>query len=101
MSQTNPPPGPIPPIKIPVIEPVAIGAQVGCLTLVIVIFSIFAGITLDRVLGTRPVLTILLVLGSAPIALTLTYFVAMRSIRQMKKPAGPASGNGNSGKEEE
>jgi len=66
----------------------ALGGQVGCSTLVIVILSVFGGIWLDRVLDTKPIFTILFILGSAPLALILTYWMAMRSIQSMK-PASP------------
>jgi len=61
----------------------ALGGQVGCATLAIVILSVFGGIWLDRVLDTKPIFTILFILGSAPLALVLTYWMAMRSIRKM------------------
>lgn len=66
-----------------------VGAQVGCLTLMIVLGAVFGGIWLDRVLGTKPVLTVLLVLGSAPFSLFLTFWIAMRSVRDLNPP-GPA-----------
>ena len=66
----------------------ALGGQVGCSTLVIVIAAVFGGIWLDRFLDTKPVFTILFILGSAPLALGLTYWMALRTL-QNTQPALP------------
>lgn len=63
--------------------PMVVGGEVGCITLFIVIIALVAGLWLDRVLGTKPVFTLLLLLGSAPLSLFLTFRVAKRSINQM------------------
>jgi F0F1-type ATP synthase assembly protein I len=60
-----------------------VGGEVGCLTLIIVIVSVFGGIWLDRILGTKPLFTISLVLVSAPISLVLTYWVAKRAVKDL------------------
>lgn len=65
------------------LTPLMIGGEVGCLTLLIVGIALVAGLWLDRTFGTRPMLTILLLLGSAPFSLILTFWVATRSIRRM------------------
>ena len=59
----------------------ALGAQVGCSTLFIVIAAVFGGIWLDRILDTKPIFTIFFILGSAPLALVLTYWMAMRTLK--------------------
>ena len=59
----------------------ALGGQVGCSTLIIVILAVFGGIWLDRFLDTKPVFTILFILGSAPLALGLTYWLALRTLQ--------------------
>jgi len=69
----------------------AIGGEVGCLTLLIVIAAVFGGLYLDKLFGTKPVLTILFVLGSAPLALALTFWVAMRAVRRYAPPKSPAT----------
>ena len=63
-----------------------VGGEVGCLTLIIVILSVFGGIWLDRILGTKPLFTISLVLLSAPISLVLTYWIAKRAVRDINPP---------------
>ena len=64
----------------------AVGGEIGCLTLVIVLAAVFGGLLLDRQLGTRPMFTIMIVLGSAPISLALTFWVAMRAVRDIQPP---------------
>jgi hypothetical protein len=69
----------------------AVGGEVGCLTLLIVFAAVFGGLYLDKLLGTKPVLTIIFVLGSAPLALALTFWVAMRAVKRYAPPKSPAS----------
>jgi F0F1-type ATP synthase assembly protein I len=59
----------------------SVGAQVGCATLIIVFVSLFIGIGLDKLLGTKPIFIILFVLGSAPLSIYLTYKLAMRAVK--------------------
>lgn len=63
-----------------------VAGQVGCLTLLIVFIALFLGIYLDRLLGTKPVFLIILVLGSAPISLFLTYKIAINAVRKANAP---------------
>ncbi len=60
----------------------AVAGQVGCLTLLIVFVALFLGLYLDRLLGTKPVFLIILVLGSAPLSLFLTYKIAINAARK-------------------
>jgi hypothetical protein len=62
-----------------------VGGEVGCLTLIIVILAVFGGIWLDRILGTKPLFTISLVLVSAPLALVLTYWIARRAVKDIHR----------------
>ncbi len=75
--------------------------MVGVMTLVIVIIAIVGGTFLDRLLGTKPVLTILLVLGSAPLALLMTFWLAMREIKKAYPPSQAATGKTQARKEED
>jgi len=63
-----------------------VGGEIGCLTLIIVLGAVFGGLWLDRLFGTKPLLTILLVLGSAPLSIFLTYWVAIRAVREVNPP---------------
>lgn len=60
----------------------AVAGQVGCVTLLSVFGALFLGLYLDRLFGTRPIILLILVLSSAPLALFLTYHIAMRAIRE-------------------
>lgn len=50
--------------------------QVGCLTLAIVLIAMFGGLWLDSQLGTRPWITLGLILLSVP----LTFFLVLRTV---------------------
>jgi MFS-type transporter involved in bile tolerance (Atg22 family) len=61
-------------------QALAVGAQVGCTTVLIVFGAVLFGLWLDRQFGTKPLLTVLLVLTSAPFSLFLTYRLAKRAV---------------------
>ena len=61
-----------------------VGGEVGCLTLIIVLAAVFGGLWLDNFLGTKPMITIILVLASAPLSLVLTFWIAMRAVRNIQ-----------------
>ena len=64
--------------------------QSGCLVVGLVLVAVVAGIWLDRALGTRPVLTLVLVLGSVPLTLLLLFRTATRAVSAVKPAAKPA-----------
>jgi MFS family permease len=70
-----------------------VGLQVGVLTLGIVLISVFGGLWLDRLFGTKPLLTIFLVLASAPVSLTLTVWVAKRALNKKNPPGCQRQGH--------
>lgn len=70
----------------------AVGGEVGGLTLGIVLAAVFGGLALDNLFGTKPVIMILMVLASAPISLLLTFWVARRAVKEWKPPTSEASG---------
>lgn len=65
---------------------IALGGQIGCVTLIVVLVAAFGGIWLDRVFGTKPVFTIVLILGAAPFSLYLTYVMAVQALRKVNLP---------------
>jgi uncharacterized YccA/Bax inhibitor family protein len=97
------PPSSEPP-KYPQIKPnlalYSVGGQVGCVTLIIVFAALFAGIGIDRLLGTKPIFTLILTLGSAPLSLFITYRLAMRAVRSVT-PDKPAEEQSNRVEEED
>jgi len=101
MSQSNQPPDPAKgKFAINNVAMFSIGTQVGCVTVLIVFLALFAGIGLDKVLGTKPVFTIILILGSAPLSLFLTFKLAMRAVKRLP-PQEPAAKQTNPVEEEE
>jgi hypothetical protein len=80
----------------------AVGGEIGCITLGIVLVAVFGGLWLDRMLGTKPIFTFILVLLSAPIALYFTFRVALRLMNRMNQDLPPArGGNITTAKEKE
>jgi len=63
-------------------------AQIGLLTLAIIVVAIFGGLWLDRVLSTKPLFTVLLILGSFPVSLYIIYRVALGATSGMTTAAG-------------
>ncbi len=52
-------------------------------TLIIVLASVFGGLWLDNFFNTKPMITVALVLASAPISLVLTFWIATRAIKNI------------------
>lgn len=66
---------------------VAMVAQVGCLTLVIIFAALFLGLYLDSRFGTNHWFTFGLMIGSIPVSLIVMVFVSRAAIRKIKTPA--------------
>lgn len=77
----------------PFMVPLAMGGQIGCVTLLVVFLALFGGLGLDKVLGTKPLFTVVLLVGSAPLALFLTFWIAMRVVKDLQNtmPSPPSS----------
>jgi len=58
--------------------------QVGCLTLVIILASVFGGLWLDNTFGTKPVFTLVLLLAGIPISVFVMLIVARRTLTRLK-----------------
>jgi F0F1-type ATP synthase assembly protein I len=65
-------------------------AQSGCLVVAVILLAVAAGIWLDRELGTRPVIMLVLVMGSVPVTLFLLYRMATQAISAAPPAARPA-----------
>ncbi len=59
--------------------------QVGCLTLVILLASVFIGLGLDTHFDTRPWITIGMLMLSIPIALVVMFFITRKTTEKFKK----------------
>jgi len=62
----------------------SIAGQVGCLTLVIIFVALFAGLWLDNYLDTKPLFTIVLLIGSVPVTLFLMFRVVRVATSRIK-----------------
>ena len=61
--------------------------QVGCLTLVIILASVFGGLWLDNTLGTKPVFTLVLLFAGIPISVFVMLYVARKTLARLKDQA--------------
>ena len=58
--------------------------QVGCLTPLILLGALFAGLWLDRQFDTKPLFTILFIVGSAPISVFVLYRIVRMATAKLK-----------------
>jgi uncharacterized membrane protein YedE/YeeE len=61
--------------------------QVGCLTVLVILAALGAGLWLDQRFGTRPTFTLALVLGSIPVSIYLMVRVLQSGMTRMQPPA--------------
>jgi F0F1-type ATP synthase assembly protein I len=66
---------------------VSVVSQVGCVTIVVIIGALLAGLGLDQVLDTRPLFTVVLLLASIPVSLYLLVRIALSTAAQLTPPA--------------
>lgn len=59
--------------------------QVGCLTLVIILASVFLGLWLDNVFGTKPVITLALLFAGIPVSVIVMLGVARRTLARLQE----------------
>ena len=58
--------------------------QVGCLTPVIILGALFAGLWLDRQFETKPLFTIIFIIGSAPVSVFVLYRIVRTATAKLK-----------------
>ena len=58
--------------------------QVGCLTPLILLGALFAGLWLDRQFDTKPLFTILFIVGSAPVSVFVLYRIVKTATAKLK-----------------
>ena len=58
--------------------------QVGCLTPLILLGALFAGLWLDRQFDTKPLFTILFIVGSAPVSVFVLYRIVRMATAKLK-----------------
>jgi F0F1-type ATP synthase assembly protein I len=57
----------------------------GCLTLVIILASVFGGLWLDKIFDTKPVITLALLLAGIPVSVLLMLNVGRKSLARMQE----------------
>ena len=58
--------------------------QVGCLTLVIILASVFGGLWLDKTFGTKPIFTLVLLFTGIPVSVFVMLTVARKTLARLK-----------------
>jgi len=58
--------------------------QVGCFTPIIILGALFAGLWLDRQFETRPLFTILFIVGSTPVSVYVLYRIVRTATAKLK-----------------
>lgn len=61
--------------------------QVGCLTLVVILASVFGGLWLDKTFNTKPVFTLALLFAGIPVSVLVMLSVARRTLARLKDQA--------------
>lgn len=61
-------------------------AQVGCVTVFVILGALAVGLALDKALDTRPLFTLVLVLASIPVSLYLLVQIALSGAAQLTPP---------------
>jgi len=61
--------------------------QVGCLTLVIILASVFGGLWLDKTFDTKPVFTLVLLFAGIPVSVFVMLTVARKTLARLKDKA--------------
>ena len=69
----------------------AVVGQVGCITPVILIGALFAGLWLDRQFETKPLFTILFIVGSAPVSVFVLYRIVKSATERLKTTSSNAA----------
>lgn len=63
---------------------IGIIGQVGCLTILIILGAVFAGLWLDRYFQTNRLITFVLVIASIPVSLLVMFFVVRTGLARLK-----------------
>jgi hypothetical protein len=58
--------------------------QVGCLTLIVLFLSVAGGLWLDNLFGTKPIITVALLLAGIPISVVLMIMTARKTLAKLK-----------------
>lgn len=78
-----------------------LAGQIGCVVPVIILVSVLLGLWLDRTFGTGRLITLIMVLGSLPVSIYLTFRLAMRAVSEMNRSLPTPSGRPSPPEEEQ
>ena len=59
--------------------------QVGCLTLIIILASVFGGLWLDKTFNTKPVFTLALLFAGIPVSVIVMLVVARKTLARLQE----------------
>ena len=59
--------------------------QVGCITIAVILASVFGGLWLDETFGTGRVFTLVLLLAGIPLSVFLMMFVARKTLARLRE----------------
>ena len=62
----------------------AVVAQVGCFTPVIILGALFVGLWLDRTFDSQPLFTILFIIGSMPVSIVVLFMIVRSAMKRLK-----------------
>lgn len=79
-----------------------LAGQIGCVVPFIILASVLLGLWLDKTFETGKVITLIMVLGSLPVSIYLTFRLAMRAVKDINRSIQPpAAGKSNPSKEDD
>ena len=58
--------------------------QMGCLTLVVILLTVLAGLWLDNTFHTKPIFTLVLLLAGIPLSVILMVYVGSKTLARLK-----------------
>lgn len=74
----------------------AVAGQVGCLTLAVVLAALLGGLWLDAQFDSKPLFTVILMLGSIPVTLVAMFWVVRKATSRLQ-----STGNNNVNSQED
>ncbi len=64
--------------------------QMGCLTVIVIALSVLAGLWLDGIFHTKPIITLALLLAGVPVSVILMVFVGRKTLERFRTQSGSA-----------
>jgi F0F1-type ATP synthase assembly protein I len=62
----------------------SVAGQVGCLTLIVILAALFAGLWLDKTFNSKPIFTLVLMIISVPVTLVIMFRVVTAATKRIK-----------------